>query len=262
LKELDQVEITGKFALITGAAHRIGKEIALTLAQNGANIIAHYGKSEEKANETIKEISEFGVEAVAIPANLTDVREIENMFNIITEKIDQLHILVNSASSFQKIPFQETSLDHWEKTLATNLTAPFLCIRKAADLMNRSNTTDKIESGVIVNIGDLSGVYPWEGYSSHGTSKAGLIHLTKVSAKELAPQIRVNAILPGPILPPSNIDQDSEKWMKMIQNLPLQRSGEPKNISDTIVFLVRNNFVTGSIINIDGGESIIGPINH
>jgi NAD(P)-dependent dehydrogenase (short-subunit alcohol dehydrogenase family) len=262
LKELDQVEIIGKFALITGAAHRIGKNIALTLAQNGANIIAHYGKSEEKANETVKEISELGVEAIALRANLNDMREIENMFDIIMDKIGQLHILVNNASSFHKIPFKETSLENWENTLTTNLTAPFLCIRKAADLMNQYNTTGKIEAGVIVNIADLSGVYPWEGYSSHGTSKAGLIHLTKVSAKELAPQIRVNAIIPGPILPPANIGQSSEKWMKMIQNLPLQRSGEPKNISDTIVFLVRNNFVTGSIINIDGGESIIGPINH
>ncbi|MHA2091560.1 MAG: SDR family NAD(P)-dependent oxidoreductase [Candidatus Kariarchaeaceae archaeon] len=131
------MEITGKFALITGAAHRIGKDIALTLAQNGANIIAHYGKSEKKANETIEEISELGVEAVAIPANLTDVREIENMFDIITDNIGQLHILVNSASSFQKIPFQETRLEQWEKTLATNLTAPFLCIRNAANLMVR-----------------------------------------------------------------------------------------------------------------------------
>jgi NAD(P)-dependent dehydrogenase (short-subunit alcohol dehydrogenase family) len=183
------------------------------------------------------------------------------MFEFIADNTKRIDILVNSASSFHKQQILDVTPDDWDRVMAINLRAPFFCIQHAAKLMDKTKR-ESDSPAAIVNISDLSGVYPWLNFSHHGISKAGLIHLTKVAARELAPTIRTNAIIPGPILPPPNITERSEKWREMTKAIPLQRSGHPRNISQTVIYLVNNDFVTGSIINVDGGESLIGSRAH
>lgn len=254
------MEVKNKFALITGGAHRIGKEISLSLARNGANIIIHYGKSKELAQETLKEVKECGVEVFKFQADLANLSEIDSLFNYIDDSINNIDILVNNAASFHKKPFLDITPGDWNQVMAINLRAPFFCTQKAAQIMKKNANTDR-EAGLIINIADLSAIHTWAGFSHHGISKAGLIQLTKASARELAPLIRVNAIIPGPILPPPYLDQESEKWLQIEKNIPLQKSGSPKNIGQTVNFLVKNDFITGSIIFVDGGENLV-PRNH
>jgi NAD(P)-dependent dehydrogenase (short-subunit alcohol dehydrogenase family) len=145
--------------------------------------------------------------------------------------------------------------------MAVNVRAPFLASQHAARAMRRS-TRASGEAAVIVNVADLSGVYPWLGYSVHGISKAGVLHLTRTSARELAPDIRVNAIVPGPILPPPGIGADDEAWQELGASVPLGRVGEPSMIGQAVVFLAQADYVTGVALPVDGGEHLLGPVNH
>lgn len=254
------MDLTGKVALVTGGAHRVGKAIALALAREGANLVIHYGSSENVAQQTVAEITTSGLEAISAQADLRDPARIEALFEIVQNHFGRLDVLVNSAASFQKRPFEQIGLDDWEQVMAVNLRAPFLCTQHAAPLMRFEHSGD--EAGLIINIADLSGVYPWIGYAHHGVSKAGLIHLTKATARELAPQIRVNVIVPGPILPPPGMSPDGEKWRRVSGVVPLGRAGDPKNVGQAVVFLAHNDYVTGATIEVDGGEHLLGPANH
>jgi NAD(P)-dependent dehydrogenase (short-subunit alcohol dehydrogenase family) len=162
---------------------------------------------------------------------------------------------VNSAASFVKKKFETTTLEEFENAISVNVKAPYFLSQHLLPSLS------KHDDALIVNISDLSGVYPWNEFSAHGVSKAGLIHLTKVLAREIAP-IRVNAIVPGPILPPPGMNKDNPAWKTMIQNIPLKRSGNPSDIGRTVVYLAESDFVTGSVIHVDGGESLVGPKNH
>lgn len=249
------MDLPGKTALITGAAHRVGKGIALALAQKGTNIIVHYGQSESKAKSTVSEIQALGVEATAFSVDLQDPDQIVDFIAHLKSSYD-LDILINSAASFVKKKLLDTSLEDWNRAVDINLRAPMLLTKHIAPIMKQRG------DGLIVNIADLSGIHVWSNFAAHGVSKAGLIHLTKISALELAPEIRVNAILPGPILPPSDMDEKHPSWQQMVKNMPLKRSGDLQDIGQTVVFFAENQFVTGAVINVDGGELLIGPKNH
>jgi NAD(P)-dependent dehydrogenase (short-subunit alcohol dehydrogenase family) len=249
------MDLSGKTAIITGAAHRVGKGIALELARHGSNVIVHYGSSEQDAKQTVSEIRDFGVDATSYSADLLQPDAIRDLINSVTSSYD-LNILVNSAASFVKKPLMDTSLEDWDRAINVNLRAPMLLIQQVTPHLRKDG------DGLIVNIGDLSGVHVWSNFAVHGISKAGLLHLTRIAARELAPEIRVNAILPGPILPPPDMDTDHPSWQQMVDNMPLKRSGDPKNIGETVVFFAQNEFITGSVVNVDGGEQLIGPKNH
>jgi NAD(P)-dependent dehydrogenase (short-subunit alcohol dehydrogenase family) len=255
------MDLKGKVALVTGGARRVGKAIALSLAREGANLAIHYGRSESAAQQTAGEIAALGTEAIPLRADLSDPAQIESLFETLQSRLGRLDVLVNSAASFQKRPFDQISLEDWEQVMAINLRAPFLCTQHAARLM-RAVERPAGESALVVNIADLSGVYPWLGYAHHGVSKAGLIHLTKVAARELAPGIRVNAIIPGPILPPPGMAPDSDRWQRISRIVPLARAGRPEDVGQAVVFLAQNDYVTGAAIEIDGGEHLLGPANH
>lgn len=255
------MDLRGKVALVTGAAHRVGKAIAIALAREGANLVVHYGRSQKAAQQTSNEIVALGVEAFPIQAALSVPTQIETLFDAVQGRFGRLDVLVNSAASFHKQPFGEISLDDWDTVMAVNLRAPFLCTQHAARLMCVAERRSS-ETALIVNIADLSGIHSWPGYAHHGVSKAGLIHLTKVAARELAPDIRVNAIVPGPILPPPGLDSASEKWQRITQRVPLARPGAPENIGQTVVFLAANDYITGAIIHVDGGEQLLGSQDY
>jgi NAD(P)-dependent dehydrogenase (short-subunit alcohol dehydrogenase family) len=251
------MNLKDKVAIVTGSAHRVGKAIALALAREGAHIVIHYGGSQQAAQVTALEIEALGVRAITVQADLRDPEQIDALFARVESAFDRLDVLVNSAANFVKKPYGEITVDDWKTVMQANLRAPFLCSQRAAVLMNRvARPAD--EPALIVNIADLSGIYPWEGYTAHGVSKAGIIHLTRTSAYELAPTIRVNAIAPGAILPPQGMAEDSEAWRAIGARSPLRRVGHPDQIGQTVIFLARNDYVTGALIPVDGGEHLTG----
>lgn len=247
----------GKIALVTGAARRLGRNIALTLARAGSHVVVHYGSSEQEAEETAAQIRELGVEASLQRADLGEPAEIERLFRSLAERFGSLDILVNSAASFVRRPMTEIPVAEWDEVLAVNLRAPFLCMQRAAELMAESERPAN-EPGVVVNLVDLSAIQAWPGYAHHGVSKAGLLHLTSLAARELAPAVRVNAIIPGPILPPPGMAIESEEWRRHGERVPLGRTGSPEEIGETVLFLTSNDYVTGETIFVDGGEHLVG----
>lgn len=251
------MQLKGRVALVTGAAHRLGKAVATALAEKGCHLAVHYGRSEKEAARTVDELSTLGIEAVAMSADLSREREIEGLFSRLESHFGRLDILVNSAASFERQEFGSVSADDWDRVMAINLRAPFLCTRQGARLMIDGRGENE-PPRLVVNMVDLSAVSVWPGYVQHGVSKAGLLHFTRTAARELAPGVRVNAILPGAVLPPSALTTDSEEWRQMGKRLPVGRTGEPSQVGHTAVFLAENDFITGEVIFVDGGEHLLG----
>lgn len=248
--------LDGKIALVTGGAHRVGRATALGLAREGAGVVVHYGTSGDAAEETAEEIRQLGVPAWTRSADLRDPAAIDLLFTELRDEVPRLDVLVNSAASFESKPLGEISVEEWDAVLAINLRAPFLCLQRAAVWMRESRRPED-ESGLVVNLADLAGVQAWVGFAHHGVSKAGLIHLTRQAARELAPAVRVNAVVPGPILPPPGVPEDSESWRGTVARLPLQRAGRPELIARTVVYFADNDFITGAVVPVDGGESLV-----
>jgi NAD(P)-dependent dehydrogenase (short-subunit alcohol dehydrogenase family) len=251
------MELEGKVALVTGAAHRVGRGIALALASEGIHIILHYRTSVEDARQTASEISRMGTDVLPVQADLSEPAQIAMLFDAAKDHFGRLDILVNSAASFERSTFHKITFRDWDRVMAINLRAPFLCSQHAVRLMD-SYPRSFEESALIVNIADGSGTRPWSGYIHHGVSKAGLIHLTRVAALELSPTIRVNAIIPGPILPPAGMEPEGEAWKHMNARIPLRHSGDPDDIGQAVVFLAANDYITGAVLPVDGGEGLLG----
>lgn len=245
------MNLDGKVAMVTGAARRVGKSIALALAGKGAHILVHYDRSEDDAQQTAEEIRRLGVRAEIVQANLGNPVSIEQMFTAAESHFGRLDVLVNSASAFQKRDFLELSIEDWNYVIGINLRAPFLCSQLAAHLMLARG-----EGGCIINIADIAGEEPWARYPHHSVSKAGLLMLTRVAAKSLAPTIRVNAVVPGPVLKPDRMPD--HRWNRLGEVIPLKRTGEPEHVAQAVLALIENDFATGSIFHVDGGDSLVG----
>lgn len=251
------MQIKDKVALVTGSAHRVGKAIAMALAREGAHIIVHYGGAAEAAQHTAREIEALGVRASVQGADLREPAGVDTLMQRVEDDFGRLDILVNSAANFVKKPFADSTVEDWKNVMQTNLRAPFLLTQRAAVLM-RQQQRPAGQPAAIVNIADISGLYYWPGYIIHGLSKTGIIHLTKLTAVELAPDIRVNAVAPGPVLPPPGIDEDSDEWQALGQKLPLKRVGSAEHVAQAVLFLVQHDYITGTLLPVDGGEHIIG----
>ncbi len=246
-------------ALVTGGAHRLGKEFALSLARMGFDILLHYHASEADAQQTKSEIESLGRVVHLLKADLTKPAEIESLF----AQVDSIFhpsslrqaqgdafifsVLVNSAAIMHIGRPADISLADWDESLDLNLRAPFLLAREAAKRMP--------SGGLIVNIVDIGAQKAWSRYSAYTVSKAGLESLTKVLARAFAPSIRVNAIAPGLVL--SSDVVSPEGWDKLVAGTPLKRAARPEEISSALEFLVRNEYVTGQTIVIDGGYSLV-----
>ena len=248
------MDLAGRVALVTGSGHRLGRSIAEALAGAGADVVVHYGASVGPAEETAAAIRDQGRRAWVMGADLASPEAIEELFDSIAEQVGRLDVLVNNAANFNEQPLPEVRPEDWDRTMAVNLRAPFFCMQRAAGLMAQGERPD----GAIVNIADLSGMSPWLGYSVHGASKAGLIFLTEAAARELGPAVRVNAVVPGAILPPPGVDLEGESWSRRGDGLPLARTGRPEHIARTVLFLIDNDFMTGAIVPVDGGERLVG----
>jgi len=234
--------LAGKVILVTGAAKRIGRGIALRLAKEGARVAIHYGTSEAEARRTAEECG--GAELFR--ANLESVDQIRRMFSEIESRLGRLDGLVNNAARFTRLdPLDITERD-WDFIHSVNLKAVFFCCQNGARLMRKSG------GGRIVNISSLGGIRPWADHAHYCASKAGVIHMTRALAKAWAPDITVNSVAPG-VIPFDDIDAEGQR---MIQMTPARRGGTPDEIADGVVFfLSATNYITGQLLAVDGGLS-------
>jgi NAD(P)-dependent dehydrogenase (short-subunit alcohol dehydrogenase family) len=238
--------LSGQVAVVTGSAKRLGRAVALRLANEGADVVVHYRTSKAQAHEVVAEIEKLGRRSIALPANLANVNEINQLFKNVADHLGHLDILVNSAANFLAAQFGETSEELWDTSLDANLKAPFFCAQAAAPLLKRNR-------GVIINFADVGGFVGWPGHIPHSISKAGVIMLTRCLAKALAPEVRVNAVAPGTITMPG----DPSEWeADYIRRAPLRRSGKPQDVADAVSFLIHSPFITGHVLVLDGGRSL------
>jgi NAD(P)-dependent dehydrogenase (short-subunit alcohol dehydrogenase family) len=238
--------LQGRVVLVTGAAKRIGRAVAVRLAAEGADIVIHYNRSKSEAEDAAAEIVKLGRKSIAIQADLCSLAQIKRLFQQTVDQFGRLDILVNSAANFLPAHLDDTTEKMWDTALDTNLKAPFFCAQAAAPLLKQSR-------GVIINFADIGGILPWPGYIPHCASKAGVIMLTKCLAKALAPEVRVNAIAPGTI----TMSGDPTEWeADFIRRAPLHRTGTPDDVADAISYLIHSKFVTGQVLIIDGGRTL------
>lgn len=248
-----QRDLRRQVALVTGSARRVGKAIALTLAEAGVNIAVHYNRSDEdQVRDTLHDVKSLGVDAIALQADLSDPQQIPNLVENVVDHYDRLDILVNSASVFPTRDFMDINVDDWDITMNVNLRAPFLLTQQAARRMQHNEQG----KGVIVNICDQGAFAPWLKRPHHGISKYGLWMLTQVSALALAPLIRVNAVVPGPVL---KANMSDEQWQRLGEQLPLRKTGTPQDVGRAVLYLVQEDFLTGTKIEVNGGEHLLYP---
>ncbi|MEW6093232.1 MAG: SDR family oxidoreductase [Chloroflexota bacterium] len=234
-------------ALVTGAAHRLGKAFALCLARQGYALLLHFHVSREKAEETAEEIKSFSVPVHLAQADLAQDIGLASLFTVLDSLPYTLQVLVNSAGIMLHKDIRSTSAADWDATLGLNLRAPFLLAQKAAERMTGG--------GLIVNITDVGAHKLWTGYPAYVVSKSALETLTRLMAKAYAPGIRVNAIAPGLVLPSEHVRP--EEWKKLVGRLPLERPAAPEEVASALEFLLKNESVTGQTIVVDGGYSLV-----
>lgn len=243
------METTGKVALVTGSGVRVGKRIALALAGTGMHAAVHYHSSAGPADETVAEIRALGVEAEAFQGDLSRTESIRALIDAIDARWGRLDVLVNSAAIFPRTPWEEIDEAVWDRTLDVNLKAPFFTAWHAVPLMRRGG------GGKIINIADWAGLRPYKNYLPYVISKGGIVTMTKALAKELAPEIAVNAIAPGPVMLPEDFDAAAAERIR--KGTLVQRLGSPDDIAQSAVYLVAmTDFVTGHILVVDGGRLI------
>lgn len=240
------IPLKDQVVMVTGSARRVGRAVMLAFARAGAHVVIHHSASDADAAAAAAEACALGVDAQIVKGDYTDPAQIAANFEEIRAHYGRLDVLVNSASVLGKAPFAHITADEWQHILDINLSAPFLVTQAAARLMS---------AGVIINIADNSGVHPVAGRIHHSVSKAGLIHLTKATALALAPRIRVNCLVLGPVLPEPGRSADS--WERSEAKLPLGRAGDPDDAARAVLFLAANDFITGAVLHVDGGEGLI-----
>lgn len=239
-------------ALITGAARRIGAHTARVLHANGYHVIVHFRTSAEEAETLVAELNRNREgSAIALQSTLNHQAAIEQLAEKSRAQWGRVDALINNASSFYPTPIGEATEAQWDDLLSSNLKAPFFLTQALAEELRK-------RKGVVINIADIHGKRPLKNHSIYCAAKAGNIMLTQSLARELAPDIRVNGIAPGAILwPEHDAELDAETQQSIIDRVPLERSGQPEDIAETILFfLIKAPYITGQIIAVDGGRSI------
>jgi pteridine reductase len=242
------LDLRGQPALVTGAAKRVGRAIALALAREDARVAVHFHTSHEEAEETARLIRAAGSEALLCQGDLADPSVPERLVAQVTEAWGDLAILVNSASIFEDTPWP-VSDEAWARHLDINVTAPMRLIRAATPALQASG-------GAVINVADASWQRPtWRRHAAYCVSKVALVGLTQNLAMTLAPRVRVNAVAPGAILAPE--DYTDEDRARAIRGVPLGRWGAPEDIAQAVVMLAKSDYITGQVLNVDGGRAVI-----
>jgi NAD(P)-dependent dehydrogenase (short-subunit alcohol dehydrogenase family) len=244
------MELGGRTALVTGAAKRVGREIALALAARGADLVLHYRRSAPEARATAEAVERLGRRAVTLQADLAQLDEVEVLADRAIERFGAIDVLVNSAAVFYRTPLEKITGQDWDQFLRVNLIGPFLLARRLGLLMRRRG------EGKIVNVVDIAGMRPWAEFLPYCVSKSALITLTQGLARALAPEVQVNAVAPGSVLLPEEYgDREREA---IVRATPLRRIGDPADVAKAVLFLIEgSDFITGQVVVVDGGRSIV-----
>jgi 3-oxoacyl-[acyl-carrier protein] reductase/pteridine reductase len=240
-------QLSSKVALVTGAAKRIGRSIALRLADEGADLVVNYETSQSEAEQLVGEIAAHGRRAVAIQADVSKKADVGKLFAQVGKEFGKLDILVNNAGIFFPAKFEELTEEQWDRIMNVNLKSQFLCAQAAIPLLRRGAGQSHI-----VNISSLGGLLAWPAFTHYCVSKAGVIMLTRSLARALGPKILVNSVAPGTIqFPGESPDED------YIRKVPLHRTGTGEDIADAVAFFVKSEFITGQILPVDGGRTLV-----
>lgn len=240
------MRLEGAAALVTGAGRRIGQAIAIGLAQAGCDVAVHYHGSADGAQQTARAIREAGRRAELVQADLSDAGAARGLADQAARAFKRLDVVVNSAAIMIREPVETVTPESWDRTLDLNLRSVFFVSQGAIPHLRRAK-------GKIVNIADLAGLEPWPAYGPHCVSKAGVVMLTKVLARALAPDIAVNAVAPGAVLLPEEWDAKEREHIR--ETTPLERLGSPADVVAAVKFLlVGTDYATGTVLVVDGGR--------
>lgn len=239
------MEIKGKTVLITGCARRIGRDLAINLAKDGANIIIHYNTSEREALSLKEEIENLGVKSFVVKADLLLEREVIYLVEHV-KGITDVDILINNASLYYKTPLENVSFEDLDRFYTIHLKAPFYLSKEFGKVMFQKG------EGRIINIADYSGILPYPDYTAYAVSKGAMLTMTKAFAKEFAPYVLVNAVLPGPIVPAEDLEDEYIPLKKTV----LKRWAGGIEVYKAVKYLIETNFTTGSFIPVEGGRLI------
>ncbi len=235
--------LAGRSALVTGGAKRIGRAIALTLAEHGADVAITFLDSQPEAEQTVRDLAAYEVDAFAVRADLTDPEDITEAVRSVADTFSGIDILVNNAGFFESEALERLSVEQWDRMFATNTRAPFLVAQAALPHL-RSAT------GRIINIGSLGGLHPWATHGHYCTSKAALHMLSQTMAKAWAPEISVNCVAPGMIV----LGAVSPAYQHFADKTPMRRNGTPADVAASVLFFATApHFITGQLLAVDGG---------
>ncbi|HWG59868.1 MAG TPA: SDR family NAD(P)-dependent oxidoreductase [Candidatus Acidoferrales bacterium] len=237
--------LEGQVALVTGAAKRIGRSVALRLAAEGADVTVNYQSSRAEAEAVVREIQALGRRAIAVQANVAQRADVQKLFGAVDAEFKRLDILVNNAGMFFTARFEELTEEQWDKIMNANLKSQFLCAQAAAAVMKRQGR------GRIINISSLGGILAWPAFTHYCVSKAGVIMLTKCLARALAPEILVNSVAPG-----TTQFEGEAPDQEYIARAPLRRTGTGEEIADAVAYFAKAEFVTGQVLAVDGGRML------
>lgn len=236
-------KLQGKVALVTGAAKRIGRTIALGLAAEGADVAITYRDSQKQAEQTICELASLGGRAIAVQADLREPASIKDAVERIVKELGSIDILVNNAGRFETARIEDISVEQWDAMFEANTRGPFLTAQAALPYL-------KAARGRIINLGSLGGMHPWPTHAHYCTSKAALHMLTQTMSKAFAPEISVNCVAPGMIVN----DEISAEYEHFARKTPMQRNGTPEDVAAAVIFFATGpQFITGQILGVDGG---------
>jgi NAD(P)-dependent dehydrogenase (short-subunit alcohol dehydrogenase family) len=240
------MNLKGKTALVTGGAVRVGKAITLGLARAGANVVINYSRDSAQAAQTAREAESYGVSAMIVRANIADWEQVKSMFDAIHESGRTIDVLVNNASLWKQTPFPTDSIDDWHTVTGILINGAFYVSNLAArDMLEK-------KAGAIVNIVDISITEAWPKFAAHVVGKSALMAMTRQFALDLAPYVRVNAVCPGPVLPPP--DYSPEKIAKTAAKTLLGRWGTPEDISKAVNFMIESDYINAESVTVDGGQ--------
>ena len=240
------MELRGKVALVTGAGRRLGRAMALALAERGMALAIHHHASSGGAAELEQQIVGQGGRAARFAADLTDAEAARRLPQQVAQTFGRLDVLVNSAAIMRRLNVEETTPQDWDEIHALNLRSVFFCTQGAIPALRETR-------GKVVNLADLAGLEPWPGFAAHSVSKAGVVMLTRVLALALAPEVSVNAIAPGAVLVPEDYSQEERE--RLARGTPLKRLGSPQDVVAALLYLLEGgDFVTGEVLTVDGGR--------
>ncbi len=240
------MKLDGRTALVTGAGHRLGRALAVALGREGMRVAVHFNAASEGADETRELVEKAGGSAKLFQRDLTEADGPKGLVKAVADEMGGLAVVINSAAVMLRTPVGEVTVADWDAMFALNLRAPFFIAQAAAKFMP--------DGGTIVNIADLAAFESWPAYVPHAISKAGIVKMTAALARVLAPSIRVNGIAPGAVLLPA--DWNDEASVRLAATTPLGRLGDPQDVVEAMLYLLRADYVTGETLIVDGGRHI------